>query len=220
MSAAPDRIFVGRKKELARIRDVLGSKRNLVLTGPFGIGRTAILRHLQREMKAEWRFVFLDGSQTPGKLCECLMLDLFPAPPTMTRRPSPSWKVARHGIESRPIRERRPMVIVLDDITKVTRQKLDFLLWLHRLGRFQIIAVAEHFLPEGDLMRIRANLSPAPMVVLGHLSLATAHRFFEAWAHQHGLEWDHDHIHGLALATRGYPLGMQGAAEVAMALTR
>jgi len=220
MNALPDRIFVGRKKELARIRDVLGSKRNLVLTGPFGIGRTAILRHLQREMKADWRFVFLDGSQTPGKLCECLLLDLFPTPPTTARRSSPSWKVARHSIESRPIRDRRAVVIVLDDIAKVTHQKMKFLCWLNSIHKFQIVAVAERFLPGEDLIQIRGGLSPAPMITLGNLSLATAQRFFEAWAQQHELEWGHDHIHGLALATRGYPLGMQGAAVAAMALTR
>ena len=81
-------------------------------------------------MKADWRFVFLDGSQTPGKLCEGLMLELFPTPPTIARHPATSWKVARQGIEARPIRDRRSVMIVLDDLAKVTRQKLDFLRWL------------------------------------------------------------------------------------------
>ena len=78
MSALPEPLFVGRGQEAERIRGELLAGRNVVLTGRFGIGRTALLRHLAREMKAEWRFIFLDGSLTAARLCEQLHLALFP----------------------------------------------------------------------------------------------------------------------------------------------
>jgi hypothetical protein len=37
-----------------------------------------------------------------------------------------------------------------------------------------------------------------------------------AWAAHHGLDWGPDIIHGLVLATRGYPTGMWEGARAAM----
>jgi energy-coupling factor transporter ATP-binding protein EcfA2 len=210
-----DDLFVGRMKELERIRSELAAGHNLVLTGPFGIGRTTLLSHLARALKPELRFIFFEGSQTPGQICEQLLVDGSSVKPTARKRTLP-WKIERHRLESRKDRDPRPVVLVLDDVAKVTPPKLDFIHWLHGLHRYRIIAVTERFLPEKSLMHLRSALYPAPMVALGPLSAGMAQRFFEAWAVRHGLNWGPDIIHGLVLATRGYPTGMWEAARDAM----
>ena len=210
-------LFVGRMKELERIQSELAAGHNLVLTGPFGIGRTTLLRHLARGLKPEFRFIFFEGSQTPGRICEQLLLDGAPAKPSAARKRTIPWKIERHRLETRRDRDPRPVVLVLDDVAEVTPPKLDFIHWLQGLHRYRIIAVTERFLSEKSLMRLRSALCPAPMVALGPLSAAMAQRFFEAWAAHHSLDWGPDIIHGLVLATRGYPTGMWDAARAAMA---
>jgi MoxR-like ATPase len=69
--------FVGRRREAARIRAALEADRNVVLTGPFGIGRTALARHAARTMAERFRFVFLDGDRSPARLCRELVEGLF-----------------------------------------------------------------------------------------------------------------------------------------------
>lgn len=207
--------FIGRQQELARIHRLLLSGRNVVLTGAYGVGRTALLRQLARETVKEWRFVFIDGSQTAGEICERLVRALFPERPVPPRSAAVSWRTERHVIADRRIHSKVPVVVVLDDVAKVTRQKLDFIRWLKDLDKFRIIAVTERFLPEEDLTRLRTSLIPAPLVVLSRLGPAATHQFFETLAKAHGLPWGREEIHGLALATHGYPLGMWEAAKVA-----
>lgn len=207
---------MGRQKESGRILHELRAGRNLVLSGAYGIGRTALLRHLASEWNEGWRFIFLDGSQTAALLCDQLILNLIP-PKAGSAGPSHiPWTVRRRELEEWRARDRRTPVIVLDDLAKVSPAKLDFLRWLNALGHFRIIAVAESFLPEGSLMRLRTALLPAPLVVLERLGPAPAHQFFEGWARHHGLTWGKNIIHGLASATHGYPLGMLEAARAAM----
>ena len=211
--SVPESLFVGRQKEIERVCDELRGRHNLVLTGRFGMGRTTLLRHLARERKDEWRFIFLNGSLTAAKICEALHLALFPG----VLGPEPgkrlSWKTQRHQIGDRPNRGRRALVVVLDDIAKVTRQRLDFIRWLNDLDTFRIIAVTEPFLPEAGLISLRIALCPAPVILLEPLSPAKAKLFFEAWAEQQGMAWNDDQVHGLVLATHGYPLGMTEAVK-------
>ncbi len=213
MSTLPEPLFVGRQQEAERIRGELRAGRNLVLTGRFGIGRTALLRHLAREMKTECRFIFLDGSLTAARLCEQLHLALFPGVPCREPGARQLWKTLRNRIGRSPVRERQALVLVLDDLGRLTRQRLDFLRWLSGLDRFRIIAVAELFLPEEDLIHLRTALHSAPLVPLEPLSPGKARLFFESWARHQGLAWGYEEVHGLVLATHGYPLGMAEAVK-------
>jgi energy-coupling factor transporter ATP-binding protein EcfA2 len=206
-------LFVGREKESVRIQSELEAGHNLMLTGPFGMGRTTLLHHLARELKPTWRFVFLDGSQTPGSLCERLLEVWAPERPRPGRKRAHPWTVERRLLPGLLDREPRAVAVVLDDLGKVTHPKLDFLRWLQSLGRVRILVVTERFLGESLEMHLRAVIYPAPRLVLGPLSEGQGKAFFERWAQAHGLDWDSGAIHGLVLATRGYPTGMWEAAR-------
>jgi hypothetical protein len=107
-------------------------------------------------------------------------------------------------------------VVVLDDMVKITRQRLEFLRWLRGLGRFQVIAVVEHFLPEADIFKVRTALAPAPLLVLEYLDKPTTREFFETWSREHALAWGTPQVRGMVQASHGYPLNMQ---ELALSAT-
>lgn len=212
-------LFVGRDKELARVQAELEAGHNLVLTGPFGIGRTTLLRHLARTRRADWRFVFLDGGQTPGRLCEQLLDVWAPDRPKSARRRVEPWTVERRQLPERLAREPRSVAVVLDDLGKATAPKREFLRWLHELTQVRVILVTEKFLGEQAELHLRALIYPAPKVTLGPLQEGPSRAFFESWARHHQLTWDAGTIHGLVLATRGYPTGMWQAAQDATGLS-
>lgn len=214
-----DRLFVGREKELARIQSELEAGHNLVLSGPFGIGRTALLRHFARTHRADWRFVFLDGEQTPGRMCERLLDIWAPDRPRPLRRRTEPWTVERRILPDRLAKEPRSVAVVLDDLGKATAPKQEFLRWLQELGRVRIVLVTERFLGEEVELHLRGLIYPAPKIALGPLPEGPARTFFEGWARHHGLAWDAGAIHGLVRATRGFPAGMWQAALDATSFT-
>ena len=204
-------LFVGREKECARIQAALEEGTNFTLSGAYGMGRTALLHHLARSLKERWRFLFLDGAAPPADLCRRMDLDLFPMKVWTAKRMALKLPELRHRIEHLRPSDPRPAVLVLDEVDKITEPRLEFLRWLTHLQRFRIIAVVDHAFPERALMRLRAAMYPAPLLTLGHLTPAAARHFFEAFAARHHLSWGMEHIHGLVVATHGYPLGMQAA---------
>ena len=204
-----DPLFVGRLEELARIKTELVAGKNLVLTGAYGIGRTALLKRLAWELREAWAFTFLNGAGTPGRMRQDLFAALFPQRREALRRGFLSPGAQRRALAGDPLSDPRARVVVLDDIAKVTRQRVDFARWLRSLGRFQVVAVTEHFLEKEGLQRLRANLAPAPLLVLDHLDSATTKAFFQAWSDQNRLGWGPEQVRGLVQATRGYPLGMR-----------
>ena len=211
MTPRCDPLFVGRQEETARIRTELEAGKNLVLTGPFGIGRTAILRRVAWEERATRAFIFLSGAATAGRMCQDLFLSLFPNERTALHQGGISLLAQRRAIAGVAWKDARPRVVVLDDIAKLTRQRIDFIRWLRGLGRYQVIAVTEGFLPEEARQRLRVALAPAPLLVLDRLEIAMAKSFFQTWSERHRLGWGPEHVRGLAVATHGYPLGMRQA---------
>ena len=209
MRPSLDPLFVGRQEELARIRAELMAGKNLVLTGPFGIGRTAVLRHLAWELKETWAFTFLDGALTPGRMRQDLFFTLFPEQREALRRGWLSPAAQRRAIAGQALPDRRSRVVVLDNLAKATRQRIDFARWLRSQGRFQVVAVTERVLPEQALLHLRTALAPAPLLTLERLDSATAREFFHAWSAMHRLGWGPAQLRGLVQATRGYPLGMR-----------
>lgn len=191
-----------------KVRTDLVAGRNVILTGAYGIGRTSLLRHMARSMARNWRFVFLDGSRTGGRVCVDLFAALFPhasdgGPSTLPYR----W--ARHRIVTRPPEDPRSHVLVLDDLARVSAAKLDLVRRLVRAGRFRLVAVPEAFLPPAKLSRLQAALQAGAPLRLRPLRLDDAEQFFREGAWTLETTWSRARIHGLAVASRGFPLGMK-----------
>ena len=64
--------FVGREKEVRKLTKALEGGRHVIVTGPYGIGRTRMIRQIAETGRRERRFVFVDFSKTPGEVCEKL----------------------------------------------------------------------------------------------------------------------------------------------------
>jgi MoxR-like ATPase len=57
-------IFVGREIETEHITKELYQGKNIIVGGKFGIGRTSMIKEIASSLQNEWRFIFVDFSQT------------------------------------------------------------------------------------------------------------------------------------------------------------
>jgi len=203
--------FIGREREMAGIRRALTGRRNLVVTGKFGIGRTSLIKQFARLNDEQWRFLFSDFSQPPAKVCHDLLWQLEPKSHDVSRSRirSLGYQRAQSLIISLASKDKRRPVIALDNIEKLTPQRLSFIRDLTREGVFIFIAIAEPFLPEEDLFHLRVCLYPSTQMRLRNLSSEQTARFFRVLGTKNQFPWTENDIHVLSLATKGYPLAMR-----------
>jgi len=206
MSAPP---FVGRQKELAFLQAQVEDGRSVVLTGIFGIGRSALVRQLAGLMARERTFVFARLDQAPGHVWHELYAGLFPRKASRHRREQPPVQWTRYRVLHERPESRRRHVIVLDDVVRLSTARLDLVRRLHE--RFQMITIAEDFLPAAERDALCAALWVRAPLRLGHLEAFASLEFFERAFREHQLTLDPGEVHGLARAVRGFPLGMQEA---------
>ena len=200
--------FVGREKETKKIMKALEQGNNIVLMGKYGIGRTSLIKHIAAITKDRWRFVFVDFSQTPGKVTMHLLRELVPG-----KRKGKDhyirYKSGRFLIVSKELKDKRKHILVFDNIAKLTAQKLQLIRYLILESTFQYIAIAESFLSKEDLFLLRAALLPAEMIILTYLSEESTKKLLCHLADQYSFHWSEQHLYMLISATRGYPLGVQ-----------
>lgn len=210
--------FTGREKETAQVQRALERGNNVVVVGKYGIGRTSLVRHVAGINRDRWRFVFVDFSQTPAKICGHLLDELFPKRGYRRGGVYVRYRSGRFKISSLDLEDRRQHVIVLDNVARLSKPKLDFVGYLAWEKRFRFVAIVEAFAPKDDLLLLRAVLRPAVTISLRYLTAQHAREFFRHFSERHGLGWTETRINYLAGTTGGYPLGMKEA--VAMELER
>jgi len=203
--------FIGREREMAGIRKALTGKRNLVVTGKFGIGRTSLIKQFARLNDEQWRFLFADFSQPPAKVCHDLLSQLKPKSHDLSRRRirSLGYKRTESLIISLASKDNRQYVVALDNIEKLTSQRLTLIRDLVRARVFIFVAIAEPFLPEEDLFQLRVCLYPSTLLRLRNLSSEQTARFFRYLGTKNHFPWTESDIHVLSLAAKGYPLAMR-----------
>jgi len=201
--------FVGREAELTEIKNELSQGKNLVVTGKYGIGKTSLVKEVANMHGERWHFLFSDFSDPPSKVCDDLLASLKPKRPQRKRTRSLGYRQRRSMIADLTSSTKRPCVIVLDNIEKLTPQRLGLIRHLAWDKACLFIAIPEPFLPEDDLSRLRACLYPSQVIRLRRLSAKQTERIFHDCALKHQLQWSKSDIHMLALATKGYPLAMK-----------
>jgi hypothetical protein len=208
VSAEP---FVGRERELAYLRRELSAGRCVVVTGPFGIGRTSLLRHAAVEMAREWTFVFADFEGSPGDAWRELYAAIFPRAWKRLRGERMSARWTRFRVLNQRPESRRPAVVVLDNVARLPASRLDFARRLRE--KFLVVAIVEDFVPEPAKAALCAALWARPPLRLPHLSVEETAAYFASCSLHHGFGWGPGEILGLARAVAGFPLGMREAME-------
>jgi replication-associated recombination protein RarA len=203
--------FVGRDRETSQVREALGRGKNVVIVGKHGIGRTSLIEHVAEMTRDQWRFVFADFYRTPAAICGALLDELFPQRRYRRGGAYARYKPSRFKIATRDLEDRRQHVLVLDNIERFTKPKQELVRCLVLAERFQFVAIAAAFAPEGDLLRLRTVLSPAVTVRLGYLTTQRAREYFQHFSERLGFGWNEHWIDLLARETGGYPLGMREA---------
>jgi hypothetical protein len=201
---------------MAWVRAELEAGRSVVLTGIWGIGRTALARHMAEEMAREWLFVFADFDRAPGQVWRDLFAAIFPETQARWRTEGRSAKWIRYRVSSHRLENPRRHVVVLDNVGRVTPPRLDCARRLRE--RFQVVAIAEAFLPEGRSTALCAALGARRPLQLGYLSEVATVAFFEECSRRHGFGWGVGEVEGLARAVNGFPLGMKEAVAAELRL--
>jgi hypothetical protein len=208
--------FVGREKETKQIQRALERGENIILGGKYGIGRTSLARHVARCSENRWNFIFLDFSQTPGKICRHLIKDLLPEEISRGRKEAFRYKASRFRITDAAFRDPRPVVLVLDNIAKLSVPKMEFIRRLANSGRFRFLAIVESFLKQNELFLLRSRLSPAWPIQITHLSRKEVGNFFRLISVRYGWPLTENKMEMMAQSCGGYPLRMKEMAQEKM----
>jgi hypothetical protein len=201
--------FVGRGKESAYIQAELEAGRSVVLTGIYGIGRTSLVQHVARQLARKWFFVFVNFDRDPGGVWRDLFAAIFSTAHHRLRGETKSVRWTRFRVSNQRLEDRRRHVVVLDNVARLTPRRLGFVRLVRE--RFQVIAIAEEFLPEEESTALCAALWARRPLALGHLSTAATVAFFEESSRRHLFGWGPGEVSGLARAVHGFPLGMREA---------
>jgi replication-associated recombination protein RarA len=204
--------FVGREKEIRKLTKALEGGHHVIVTGPYGIGRTRLVRQVAKTGRRGRRFVFVDFSKTPGEVCEKLLAFFLPKTPSGRVVRSTRYRIGRNLLAGMRLPDERKPVVVLDNIGRLTRQQLSFLRDLNLENRYLFIAIVESFLPERPFFLLRACLFPSETIILHHLAIRDSYGYFQYVASKHHLSLT-NHVTFLAEAGGGYPLGMRETAQ-------
>ena len=119
------------------------------------------------------------------------------------------YKSNRFRISILDFADQRQHVLVLDNIAKLSAQKLDLIRYFVLAKRFRLVAIVENFIRGDELFVLRARLRNALLINIPHLSIEAAREYFRHSSGQHHFYWTESRINHLAEMTRGYPLGMK-----------
>ena len=177
----------------------------IIISGKYGIGRTSLVRHIADINKDFWRFVFVNYSCNALDASRGIFLQLFPNNLEQCRLLR--YTELRQCI-ARFYDRRRETVIVIDNIAKLSPQKLELLRYWKLHSGFQFIAITESFLPAEQLRKLRGCLGAASPLFLNRLPLTRVKQFVELSSQRYGLGLKDAEIRGIAKAAGGHPLSM------------
>jgi energy-coupling factor transporter ATP-binding protein EcfA2 len=197
--------FVGRKKEINQINKALEAGTNIIIHGKYGMGRTSLVKQIARLNHQRWQFWFVDGSQTPEKICRQLFKELFP---DEQHRYPLKYKSLRQRIAAATLSANPPVVLGLDNIATITSARLDWLRYFASHGKFNFMVIVDDSLKQDEELKLRGALHLTCQVFLSHLSLSETEQFFQHYSRQYDWGWSAEMIKSQSCLSRGYPLFM------------
>jgi hypothetical protein len=211
---APSMDFVGRKREIAAVMNSLKQGRNVVVTGRYGVGRSRLVKHIYKIHSGAFQFLFTDFSKPASKSCNDLIHQLLPQLGSSRRNFYTRLIHAKDILSGRKLAAHLPRVVVLDNISKISHQKLAFVRDLRLDCEFfgselKFIAIAESFLSEAELFHLRSILYPSDLLTLHNLNRTDTIAFFRSVSQKKRLDWTEGFIRTMAASTEGYPLLMK-----------
>jgi hypothetical protein len=152
--------------------------RNVIINGRSGVGRSCLVKHIAKLHSGAWQFLFADFSKPASQSCNDLIHQLFPRRGRLRRNRYTRLMQAKDILLGKKLTAHLPRVVVLDNIGKISHQKLAFIQDMRFDGELMFTAIAESFLSEDDLFRLRAVLYPSDLQNLRNLSKAETTSFF------------------------------------------
>jgi hypothetical protein len=205
--------FVGRKREIAAVVKALRHRRNVVVSGRYGVGRSCLVKHIAGLYFESWRFLFADFSKTVARCCNDMVNQLSSGPSKAQQHRYTRLMHAKDILTGSKAAGDLPRVVVLDNVGKVSRQKLAFIRDIRLDSQLLFIAITESFLSEADLFRLRSALYPSDLLTIHNLNREEAAAFFRKFSQKKRLEWRESFIQTLAASTEGYALLMKERAQ-------
>jgi len=199
--------FVGREKEIGQMKKALEEEKSVIVSGRYGMGRTSLVQQFARTTQDRWRFVFVDFSKTPGSVCNYLLAELFPT--HEFDREDMKYRPSRFRIVTLSLADSRKHILVLDNVSKLSAQKLDLIRYLTWERRFQFVSIVESFLSSNDLFQLRVRMNPSILIMLHHLNTSSVAQFYRELSEEHQMGWTEGQIKSLCEITGGYPLRMK-----------
>jgi AAA+ ATPase superfamily predicted ATPase len=169
--------FVGRKREIAAVMKSLKQGHNVLLTGRFGVGRSRLVKHISKLHSDTWQFLFADFSKTATRSCNDMLRQLAPCRGRFRRDRYTRLMYAKDIISGQNLATHLPRVVVLDNIGKISNQKLAFIRDMRFDSELLFIAIGESFLPEAELFLLRSVLYPSDFLTLHNLDKAETTAF-------------------------------------------
>lgn len=202
-------MYIGREREAKKIIKLLNDGYNVILRGKYGIGRSSLVRHVARIHGNDRGFIFVDFSETPGRMCERILKSFRARQPSVRREKIRKYRSNSKKISTMDRIDGKKHILVLDNIGKITRQRLNMLTSINAEKHYQFIAIAEDFLPEKDLFLLRANLLPSKLIKIGYMKIDDTLKVFRSFSSKNNLGWNEHQVRSFAELSGGYPLGMK-----------
>jgi hypothetical protein len=196
--------FVGRTREVRKVTDALTAGRNVILVGPYGIGRTALIQQVAQLLRRQKRFVMVDFSGTPGEASDALVRALDPGRPYAPKKHPTRHKLRRQRI-AKVASRRSDTTLVMEDMARFTEPMYRFVRFLTYETDLLLIAVVERCLPKDDLLVLRRCLCPSTTIRLGPLNRSDSINLLRHCSLRHALGWTDDAIRMTAAITFGRP---------------
>jgi hypothetical protein len=205
--------FIGRQREITAVIKSLKQNRNIVLNGRYGAGRSCLVKHISKLCSETWQFLFADFSKTSARCCNDMIKQLASGRSKAQQDRYARLIHAKDILTSRKEPADLPRVVVLDNIGKISRQKLAFIRDLRLDSDLLFLAITESFLPAADRFRLRSTLYPSDVLTLHNLKRKETVAFFKNFSRRKRLGWSESFIQMLAASTGGYALLMKEAAQ-------